>query len=92
MREEIVRELRVTNEKQANELTKIVAAIQQCSRASGDVDSQLDALTAARAVTQGKFNFDEQRPIVAREVLGQLSGLPGDAIFLHGLSGQHRDG
>lgn len=90
--DEIVQELDVTDEKQAKELTDVVAAVQQCSRVSDDVDAQLDALTAAWLVTQGKSTFEERRPILAREVLDQLARLPGDAIFLHALSSQLRDG
>jgi hypothetical protein len=90
--DEIVRELRVTEEKQVKTLSDLVGAVQQCSRVSGDVDAQLDALTAAWIVSQGKSTFEERRPIIAREALDQLGRLPGDALFLHALSEQHRDG
>ena len=90
--EEIVRELRVTDEKQAKVLGDVVAAVQQCSRPFGPIDSQIDALTTAWLVTQGKSTFEDRRPVIAREVLDQLAGLPGDAIFLHALSEHDRGG
>jgi hypothetical protein len=92
--QEMVRELRVTDKKQARELTAVLEAIQGCSRASiaGGVDTQLDALTVAWIVTQGKSTFHERRPVLARELLDQLARLPGDAVFLHALSQGHRSG
>lgn len=92
--QEILRELQVTEEKQAKALANILKAIQTCSLASvdGRADAQLDALTVAWIATQGKSTFDERRPILAREFLDQLARLPGDAVFLHALSRQHRDG
>jgi hypothetical protein len=92
--EEILSELRVTDEKGAKELTDVLGAIQGCSRASaaGGVDPQLDALTVAWLVTQGKSTFEDRRPVLARELLDQLGRLPGDAVFLHALSQQHQVG
>lgn len=92
--EEILRELRVTDEKQAKELADVLGAVQGCSRASaaGGVDAQLDALTVAWLVTQGKSTFAERRPVLARELLDHLGRLPGDAVFLHALSQRHRAG
>jgi hypothetical protein len=58
----------------------------------GGVDAQLDALTNAWVVTQGKSTFDERRPIIARELLITWRSSPGDAVFFHALSPQHRKG
>jgi hypothetical protein len=92
--DEIAEQLRVTEEKTARQLVDVVTAIKTCSRAAstGGLDPQLDALTTAWLVTQGKSTFEERRPALARELLDHLGRLPGDAIFLHGLSPYLRTG
>ncbi len=91
---EIVAELRVSDGKKATQLADLVTAIKLCSRAAsaGGFDLQLDALTTAWVATQGKSTFEERRPALARELFDQLGRLPGDAVFLHGLSPRHRSG
>jgi hypothetical protein len=92
--EEIIAELRVTDKKEAKLITDVLTAIRACSSstAAGGLDPQLDALTHAWLVTQGKSGFAERRRVFARELLDLLGRLPGDAVFLHGLSPRHRGG
>jgi hypothetical protein len=92
--DEIVKELRVSEEKEARRLIELTTAIRTCSGAAADggFDTQLDALASAWLVTQAKSGFTERRQVLARDVLSTLNNLPGDAVFLHGLSPQYRLG
>lgn len=92
--DEIAIELRVPEGKEAKQLVDVLAAIKTCLTAmtTGGLDLQLDALTHAWLVTQGKSGFAERRQVVARELLDLLGRLPSDAMFLHGLSPRYRCG
>jgi hypothetical protein len=92
--DEIITELRVPDGKDAKHLTDVLGAIKTCTSAAaaGGFEPQLDALTHAWLVTQGKSGFAERRQVQARELVDLLGRLPGDAVFLHGLSPRHRDG